>query len=50
LEEGAREYASEHFWTWEERMAAEIDEVERLVPACGTCLPDRRSGMADDKR
>jgi glycosyltransferase involved in cell wall biosynthesis len=33
LEEGAREYAREHFWTWEERMAAEIDEVERLVPA-----------------
>jgi glycosyltransferase involved in cell wall biosynthesis len=36
LEEGAREYAHKHFWTWEERMTAEIEEVERLVPACPT--------------
>jgi glycosyltransferase involved in cell wall biosynthesis len=33
LEEGAREYAGSHFWTWEERMAAEVAEVERLVAA-----------------
>lgn len=33
LEEGARRYASSHFWTWEQRMAAELDEVERLVAA-----------------
>jgi glycosyltransferase involved in cell wall biosynthesis len=33
LEEGARQYAQEHFWTWEERMTAEVTEVERLAPA-----------------
>lgn len=33
LEEGAREYAQGHFWTWEERMAAEVAELERLVAA-----------------
>jgi glycosyltransferase involved in cell wall biosynthesis len=33
LEEGARGYAQSHFWTWEERMAAEVAEVERLVAA-----------------
>jgi len=31
LEEGAREYARSHFWSWEARMAAEVAEVERLV-------------------
>jgi len=31
LEEGARQYARAHFWTWEERMAAEVAEVERLA-------------------
>ncbi len=31
LGEGARDYASSHFWTWEQRMTAEVDEVERLV-------------------
>jgi glycosyltransferase involved in cell wall biosynthesis len=33
LGEGALRYASSHFWTWEERMAAELTEVERLVAA-----------------
>jgi glycosyltransferase involved in cell wall biosynthesis len=33
LEEGAAEHARNHFWTWEQRMAAEIEEVERLLPA-----------------
>jgi glycosyltransferase involved in cell wall biosynthesis len=50
LEEGAREYAREHFWTWEERMSAEIDEVERLVPAGRTIPPDGRADIAGDER
>jgi len=33
LAAGARRYAAEHFWTWEDRMRAELDEVERLVAA-----------------
>ncbi len=28
---GARHYAENEFWTWEARLAAELDEVERLV-------------------
>jgi len=28
---GARAYASANFWTWEQRLAAELEEVERLV-------------------
>ena len=28
---GARRYAEANFWTWDARLAAEIDEVERLV-------------------
>lgn len=28
---GARRYAEEHFWTWEARLEAELEEVERLV-------------------
>ena len=28
---GARRYAESEFWTWEARLAAELDEVERLV-------------------
>jgi glycosyltransferase involved in cell wall biosynthesis len=37
---GARAYATANFWTWEQRLAAELEEVERLVaesaktPAC----------------
>jgi glycosyltransferase involved in cell wall biosynthesis len=31
LSEGARRYAEEHFWSWEARLSAELDEVERLV-------------------
>ncbi len=31
LGEGAHRYASSHFWTWEQRMAAELGEVESLV-------------------
>lgn len=27
----ARRYAEEHFWTWEQRLQAELEEVERLV-------------------
>ncbi len=33
LAAGACRYAEEHFWTWEERLRAELDEVERLVGA-----------------
>ena len=29
--EGARRYAEERFWTWEARLQAELEEVERLV-------------------
>jgi glycosyltransferase involved in cell wall biosynthesis len=28
---GARAYATANFWTWEQRMAAELEEVEQLV-------------------
>lgn len=28
---GARRYAEEHFWSWEARLQAELEEVERLV-------------------
>ena len=28
---GARAYATANFWTWEQRLAAELEEVERLV-------------------
>jgi glycosyltransferase involved in cell wall biosynthesis len=31
LATAARRYAEEHFWTWDDRLRAEIDEVERLV-------------------
>lgn len=31
LAAGARRYAEEHFWTWEERLQTEIDEVERIA-------------------
>ena len=31
LGKGARRYAEEHFWTWEARLEAELEEVERLV-------------------
>ena len=31
LGEAARRYAEEHFWTWDERLQAELEEVERLV-------------------
>jgi len=30
LAAGARHYAEENFWTWDARLAAEVDEVERL--------------------
>jgi len=33
LAEGARRYAEANFWTWDARLAAEIDEVERLAGA-----------------
>jgi len=33
LAAGARRYAEAHFWTWEDRLAAELEEVERLVGA-----------------
>ncbi len=31
LGDGAQRYAEEHFWTWEARLDAELEEVERLV-------------------
>jgi len=31
LAEGAGSYAGEHFWTWEERMAAEVEAVAALA-------------------
>jgi glycosyltransferase involved in cell wall biosynthesis len=31
LAEGAAAYAREHFWTWEQRMAAEVDAVAALA-------------------
>ena len=31
LAKGARAYATANFWTWEQRLAAELEEVERLV-------------------
>ncbi len=33
LQTAAFEYSRSHFWTWEERMSAEVAEVERLVAA-----------------
>jgi glycosyltransferase involved in cell wall biosynthesis len=33
LASAARAYAEEHFWTWEQRMDAEVSEVERLAGA-----------------
>jgi len=33
LAAGARRYAEEHFWTWEARLQAELDDVERLAGA-----------------
>jgi hypothetical protein len=33
LSAGARRYADEHFWTWEARLQAELEEVERLAGA-----------------
>lgn len=35
LEEGALRYADENFWTWDERVAAEIHEVGALLPQEG---------------
>jgi glycosyltransferase involved in cell wall biosynthesis len=32
LSEGARRYALDHFWTWEQRIRAEVDRLEALVP------------------
>ncbi len=31
LAQGARHYAIDHFWTWEARLQAELEEVERLA-------------------
>jgi hypothetical protein len=31
LAAGAAAYAAEHFWTWEQRMAAEIEAVTALA-------------------
>lgn len=33
LAEGARAFAERHFWSWEERMGAELEAVEALVRA-----------------
>jgi glycosyltransferase involved in cell wall biosynthesis len=47
LAEGARHYAESHFWTWEARLNAELEEVERLVGervATGVAEPARGAG------
>ncbi len=33
LAAGAAAYAGEHFWTWDQRMAAEVEAVTQLAPA-----------------
>jgi glycosyltransferase involved in cell wall biosynthesis len=40
---GARAYAEAHFWSWDDRLRAELDDVERLVGARpeGTLAHDR---------
>ena len=43
LAAGAAAYAGEHFWTWEQRMAAEVEAVEGLVKA-PAALNGSRSG------
>ena len=40
LAAGAREEATKRFWTWEERMTAELEAVEQLV---ASDQPARRS-------
>ena len=45
LGEGARRYAEQHFWTWEERLQAELEEVERLV---GEPSRERADGAAGE--
>lgn len=35
LAAGAKQYAAENFWTWDERIAAEIHEVTALLPQEG---------------
>ncbi|MGB2693645.1 MAG: glycosyltransferase family 4 protein [Dehalococcoidia bacterium] len=42
LAAGARRYAEEHFWTWDQRLAAELEEVERLVKEPAQGRPDDR--------
>jgi glycosyltransferase involved in cell wall biosynthesis len=47
LADGARRYAESHFWSWEARLEAELEEVERLVGervAAGVAEPARRAG------
>jgi glycosyltransferase involved in cell wall biosynthesis len=47
LGEGARRFAESHFWSWEARLEAELEEVERLVGervAAGVAEPARRAG------
>ncbi len=47
LGEGARCYAETHFWTWETRLNAELEEVEQLDGkrvATGVAEPARRAG------
>ncbi len=44
---GARRYAESHFWTWEARLNAELEEVEQLAGkrvATGVAEPARRAG------
>ncbi len=42
LAKGARGYATANFWTWEQRLAAELDEVEKLVAGRVDAAADRR--------
>jgi glycosyltransferase involved in cell wall biosynthesis len=47
LGDGARRYAESRFWSWEARLEAELEEVERLVGervAGGVAEPARRAG------
>ena len=41
LAEGAAAYAREHFWTWEQRMAAEVEAVEAMATRTGAPQPSR---------
>ncbi|MGA2284810.1 MAG: glycosyltransferase family 4 protein [Dehalococcoidia bacterium] len=39
IAKGARGYATANFWTWEQRMTAELEDVERLVASASETPP-----------